>query len=167
MKQDWRQTADEIKREDNSVFSQEDKKMIEVGRICYKIAGRDAGKKCVIIDVIDDNFVMIDGETRRRKCNVKHIDPQKDNIKIKKGADHKTVVDEFKKLGIEIKETKPKQKKEKPKKIRSEQRKKMRPKQEKTEKKKETEKKEKPEEKEERKEGTKLEKELSSEDKKE
>jgi len=86
--------------------------MIEVGRVCVKIAGRDAGKKCVIVDVVDDNYVLIDGQTRRRKCNVKHIEPLKDKLAIKKGATHSTVVAEFKKLKIEIKETK---KKDKPK----------------------------------------------------
>ncbi|MDD1775029.1 MAG: 50S ribosomal protein L14e, partial [Methanobacterium sp.] len=29
---------------------------IEVGRICIKLAGREAGEKCVIIEVIDDKF---------------------------------------------------------------------------------------------------------------
>ena len=27
---------------------------IEVGRICIKLRGREAGKKCVIVDIIDD-----------------------------------------------------------------------------------------------------------------
>ncbi len=82
--------------------------MYDVGRLCVKIAGRDAGLKCVVVDVIDDNFVMIDGQTRRRKCNVRHLEPLKDVIKLKKGADHKDVATEFKKLKIEIKESKPK-----------------------------------------------------------
>jgi len=43
------------------------------GRICVKTAGRDAGLKCVIVDVLDDKFVLIDGETRRRKCNILHL----------------------------------------------------------------------------------------------
>jgi large subunit ribosomal protein L14e len=88
--------------------------MMEVGRLCVKLAGRDSGKKCVIVDVINDTFVMIDGETRRRKCNIRHIEPLNETIKLKKGAAHKDVVAEFKKLGIAIKETKPKQKTEKP-----------------------------------------------------
>ena len=47
--------------------------MIEIGRLCVKIAGRDAGKKCVVVDVVNDNTVLIDGETRRRNCNIKHL----------------------------------------------------------------------------------------------
>ncbi|WP_334097817.1 KOW motif-containing protein, partial [Methanobacterium formicicum] len=30
---------------------------IEVGRICMKISGREAGEKCVIVEIIDDKFV--------------------------------------------------------------------------------------------------------------
>jgi large subunit ribosomal protein L14e len=105
--------------------------MIEVGRLCVKTAGRDAGNKCVIIEVLDEKFVMIDGETRRRKCNVKHLEPLKEMIKLGKNAAHKDVVSEFKKLGIEIKETKPRQVKPRLKQMRSFDRKKLAPKEEK------------------------------------
>ncbi|MFC2136000.1 50S ribosomal protein L14e [Bacteroidota bacterium] len=90
--------------------------MYEVGRICVKIAGRDAGLRCVVVDVLDKQMVLIDGQTRRRKCNVKHLEPLKETIKIKKNASHSDVVSEFKKLKLEIKETKPKKAAERPKK---------------------------------------------------
>ena len=102
--------------------------MMDVGRLCVKIAGRDAGKKCVIVDVVDDRFVMIDGETRRRKCNLKHLEPTEDTIKIAKGANHQSIVSEFKKIGIDLKETKPRQAKPKQKQVRSTDRKKLAPK---------------------------------------
>jgi len=60
--------------------------MFEIGRICVKIAGRDAGQTAIVIDVIDDNYVLIDGNVRRKKCNIKHLEPLKDKIKIKKAA---------------------------------------------------------------------------------
>lgn len=82
--------------------------MIEIGRMCVKIAGRDARGKCVIVDVIDERNVLIDGQVRRKKCNVKHVLPLKDVVKIKKNASHADIVKEFKKLGIEIKEKKAK-----------------------------------------------------------
>ncbi|MBI4150114.1 50S ribosomal protein L14e [Candidatus Woesearchaeota archaeon] len=82
--------------------------MIEVGRLCVKIAGRDAGKKCVVVDVLGKNIVLIDGQTRRRKCNVTHLEPLRDVLKIKKGAPHAEIVVVFKKLGLEVKETKAK-----------------------------------------------------------
>ena len=87
--------------------------MIEIGRLCIKTAGRDAGLKCVIIDILDDKFVLVDGETRRRKCNILHLEPLKDNIKIKKNASHEDIKKEFEKLGFKARETKPKQRKEK------------------------------------------------------
>src|SRR3989338_9123688 len=66
-------------------------KMIEIGRLVVKIAGRDAGKKALIIDVIDDNYVMLDGETRRRKCNILHIEPLNQVVQIKKNASHEEI----------------------------------------------------------------------------
>lgn len=89
--------------------------MIEIGRLCVKIAGRDAGKKCVIIDILDNRFVMIDGETRRRKCNILHIEPLSQKTEIKKNASHEDVAKALKELGIEARQTKPKPKTQKPK----------------------------------------------------
>ena len=44
---------------------------IEKGRVCVKIAGRESGKKCVIVDVIDENFVEIVGnEVKNKRCNI-------------------------------------------------------------------------------------------------
>ena len=63
----------------------------EVGRICLKTAGRDSGKRCVIVDLMDKNFVLVTGPktvsgVRRRRVNVNHIKPLEDKIKIEKGA---------------------------------------------------------------------------------
>ena len=92
--------------------------MIEVGRWAIKIAGRDAGKKCVIVDIVDKNTVLIDGETRRRKCSIKHLELLKGKADIKKEASHADIVSVFKKLSIEIKEKKSKEKTERPRKVR-------------------------------------------------
>lgn len=57
---------------------------IEVGRICVKIAGREAGEKCVIVEIIDDNYVEVVGSTiKNRKCNLKHLEPVDQTIEIK------------------------------------------------------------------------------------
>ena len=66
-------------------------KMIEIGRLILKIAGRDANKKGLIVDVIDDNYVLIDGQVRRRKCNIKHIEPLDKVLKLSKNASHEDV----------------------------------------------------------------------------
>lgn len=91
---------------------------IEIGRVVVKIAGRDAGKKGVIIDVLDNNCVLVDGETRRRKCNVLHIEPLAQTVKIGKNASHEDVTKILKDIGIETRQTKPKPKTQKPKKKR-------------------------------------------------
>ena len=96
----------------------EEEKMIEIGRLCVKIAGRDAGKKALIIDVLDEKFVLIDGETRRRRCNVIHIEPLNQVLKIEKDATHGDVARALKEIGIVAMQTKPKQKTKKPKKTR-------------------------------------------------
>lgn len=85
--------------------------MIEVGRVCTKIAGREAGKLCVVVEVIDNNFCIIDGDVRRKKCNSTHLDPLDKKIAVEKGASHEKVVQEFKKLGVEIKAKVKKEKK--------------------------------------------------------
>ncbi|MEM0031616.1 MAG: 50S ribosomal protein L14e, partial [Desulfurococcaceae archaeon] len=64
---------------------------IEVGRICVKTTGREAGRKCVIVDLIDENFVLITGPrqlsgVKRRKVNIKHIEPTDKVVKIPRGA---------------------------------------------------------------------------------
>ncbi len=92
--------------------------MIEIGRLCVKTAGRDSRHKCVVVDIVDNNFVLIDGDVRRKKCNIEHLEPLDKVIKIRKGASHDVVVKEFKDFGIDIKEKKSKEKKERPKKVR-------------------------------------------------
>lgn len=74
--------------------------MKEVGRICVKTAGRDAGKYCVIVSEEDNNQVLIDGETRRRTVNLKHLEPTTKKIDIKEGASHKDVVSKFEELDL-------------------------------------------------------------------
>lgn len=88
--------------------------VIEIGRLAIKTCGRDAGLKCIVVDVLDEKFVLIDGETRRRKCNILHLEPLKDVIKIKKNASPEDIKKEFEKLGLKARETKPKPKTDKP-----------------------------------------------------
>ncbi|MBN2141988.1 50S ribosomal protein L14e [Candidatus Woesearchaeota archaeon] len=74
--------------------------LFEIGRVCVKLAGRDAGQKCIVIDNVDANTVLIDGETRRRKCNVKHLEPLDQVVKISKGADASAVAKAAKEAGF-------------------------------------------------------------------
>ena len=77
---------------------------IEVGRICVKLAGREAGKKCVIVDIIDKSFVVITGPkkitgVKRRRANISHIEPLQDKIQIKRGASDEEVLEALKTSG--------------------------------------------------------------------
>lgn len=50
--------------------------LVEPGRVCVKMFGRDAGKRAVVTKVIDSNFVSIITSVRlkERKCNVRHLE---------------------------------------------------------------------------------------------
>jgi len=57
---------------------------IEVGRVCVKISGREAGEKCAIVEVIDDKFVEVVGANiKNRRCNIGHLEPVDQTIEIK------------------------------------------------------------------------------------
>jgi len=63
----------------------------DVGRICVKLSGREAGKKCVVLDIVDKNFALITGppkltDIKRRRVNIQHIEATPERIEIKKGA---------------------------------------------------------------------------------
>jgi large subunit ribosomal protein L14e len=65
--------------------------LFEIGRVCVKTMGREAGSYCVIVDETDDRRVEITGPkhlngVRRRPCSVKHLEPLGTVLDIKKGA---------------------------------------------------------------------------------
>jgi large subunit ribosomal protein L14e len=69
---------------------------IEVGRVCMKVAGRESGRKCVIVDVMDKSFVLVTGPkkvtgVKRRRVNINHVAPLEDTIQIKRGASDEEV----------------------------------------------------------------------------
>jgi len=77
---------------------------IEVGRICVKILGREAGKKCVIVDVVDKNFVLITGPKtvsgiKRRRANITHIEPTSEKLEMKRGATDEEIAEVLKTAG--------------------------------------------------------------------
>lgn len=65
--------------------------VIEVGRVCVKSAGRETGRKCVIVDIMDKSFVLITGPkkvtgVRRRRVNMNHVEPLQEKLDVKRGA---------------------------------------------------------------------------------
>jgi large subunit ribosomal protein L14e len=86
--------------------------MFEVGRLCMKVAGREAGKYCVVVKKMDEKFVMITGPreltaVKRRRCNVNHLEPMLDMLDIKSDASDSEVLKAYqsanltRKLGLE------------------------------------------------------------------
>ncbi|MBI2140065.1 50S ribosomal protein L14e [Candidatus Woesearchaeota archaeon] len=92
--------------------------VLEIGRVCIKIAGRDAGRHCAVVDILDSNYVLIDGATRRRKCSILHLEPTAQKVELKKGASHEEVKAAFAGIQLEVLATKPKHAAPMPKKIR-------------------------------------------------
>lgn len=66
--------------------------VMEIGRACVKTAGREAGEKCVIVDIIDKTHVLVSGPNiKRRSCNIKHLEPLPNKLDISKGASDEDV----------------------------------------------------------------------------
>jgi len=79
---------------------------IEIGRICVKVAGREAGRKCVVVDIVDENFVLVTGPkqltgVKRRRVNIKHIEPLDKLVKITRGASDEDVLKAIQESGLE------------------------------------------------------------------
>ena len=76
---------------------------MDVGRVCIKLVGREAGKTCVIVEKIDKNFVVVDSpDVKRRRCNIRHLDPLEITVDIKKGASGEDVKKAIKKVKIPV-----------------------------------------------------------------
>lgn len=66
--------------------------VIEVGRVCVKLAGHEAGKRCVVVDVLDNVFVVVSGPgVKRRRCNIAHLEPLQQKVDVAKGASDEEV----------------------------------------------------------------------------
>ena len=71
---------------------------VDVGRICLKLKGREAAKRCVVVDVIDRNYVMVTGPfeltgVKRRRVNMSHLKPLDEVIEIPRNASDKEIID--------------------------------------------------------------------------
>jgi len=78
---------------------------LEVGKVCMKIAGREAGKYCVIVKKLDKAFVLVTGPkaltgVKRRRCNIQHLEALPYTLEIKEDASDKEVIEAFKKANL-------------------------------------------------------------------
>ncbi|MDY1591152.1 MAG: 50S ribosomal protein L14e [Methanofastidiosum sp.] len=79
---------------------------MEIGRVCTKLLGREADKNCVIVEIVNKNFVVVSGPkeltgVKRRRCNVKHLEPWDLKINVEKGASDDTLKEAIQKANVE------------------------------------------------------------------
>ncbi len=79
--------------------------MFEVGRVCMKTAGRESGKYCTVIKKMDEGFVMVTGpksltSVKRRRCNINHLEPIEEVVKIKSDASDDEVLKAYQQASI-------------------------------------------------------------------
>ncbi len=79
---------------------------MEIGRVCTKLLGREAGKNCVVVEIVNKNFVVVSGPKeitgiKRRRCNIKHLEPWNTKIDIEKSAADDTLKEAIEKAKIE------------------------------------------------------------------
>lgn len=83
---------------------------LETGRVCMKIAGREAGQYCVILktfekDKKNKSFVLITGPKlltgiKRRKCNIAHLQPLPYILEISENSSDEEIVSAFEKANL-------------------------------------------------------------------
>lgn len=79
---------------------------IEIGRVCEKIAGRETGRRCVIVDFVDKNCVLVTGPSsltgvKRRRANLKHLELTEFKIDIDRGSEDEEVLKTIKDSKLE------------------------------------------------------------------
>lgn len=78
--------------------------VLEPGRVCLKLAGREGGKYCVVLETASP-FVLITGPKavtciKRRKCNITHLEPTKHRLDISGGSDDAAIGAAWKASGL-------------------------------------------------------------------
>lgn len=78
---------------------------LEIGRVCVKVAGKEAGGICVVVKNVDKNFVEVSGPKlltgiKRRKVNVVHLDPTPYKLEISEGAADDAIIGAYDKAGV-------------------------------------------------------------------
>ena len=71
---------------------------MDVGRVCVKLTGREAGSRCVIVDVVDRNYVIVTGPpevtgVRRRRVNMSHLQPLDEVVEISRNASDEEIAE--------------------------------------------------------------------------
>lgn len=77
----------------------------EIGRIVVKIAGRDAGLKGVVVNVVGGNRILVTGPPsltglRRRAVNTLHVLPTQYKVEVRRDASDEEVVKALEERGL-------------------------------------------------------------------
>jgi large subunit ribosomal protein L14e len=84
---------------------------LEIGKVCLKIVGREAGKPCVVVKKLKNEkgkegvFVLVTGPklmtgVKRRRCNIEHLEPTQYTLEIKEDAGDEEIIEAYKKAGV-------------------------------------------------------------------
>lgn len=81
-------------------------KLFDIGRCCVILRGRRAGKKAIVVEIIDENFVLITGPAslngiKRRRMNVDHLIPLNVRLNIERGASDEMVLKAIREHNLE------------------------------------------------------------------
>ena len=79
--------------------------MIEVGSVCLKTVGREAGSYCVVLKKVNQSFVSVTGPNlltgvKRRRCNTNHLQPTDYRLEIKEDANDEEVIAAYEKANL-------------------------------------------------------------------
>lgn len=80
--------------------------VFEIGRVCIKTAGREAGKYCVVVKKEENkSFVLVTGPklltgVKRRRCNIAHLKPTEHKLDIKEDAKDEEVIEAYEVAGL-------------------------------------------------------------------
>lgn len=81
-------------------------KLFEIGTVTVITQGRRTGKKAVVVDIIDENYVLLTGPeslsgVKRRRMNIKHLMPLDLNLDIERGVGDETILETIKERDLE------------------------------------------------------------------
>lgn len=77
----------------------------EIGRICVKTMGREAGSLCIVIEKKDESYVLVTGPrqlsgVKRRNCNIRHLEPLETILTIAADADDEAIEKAIEEAGL-------------------------------------------------------------------
>jgi len=72
---------------------------MEIGQVCIKTRGRAAGRSVVVLSKTKEGKVLVDGaKVKRKECNVLHLFPINEIVKVKEEESHEGVLKALKAL---------------------------------------------------------------------